>query len=101
MTERVIIVFWLAALLTLGGGCVTGKNTPHVATDLSTPKAAALTFLKAISEGDVETAQGACTGTEHERAAVGALSSLVTGLRDYDHAITSRFGMEAVQSDVQ
>ena len=101
MVKRVIIVLWLAALLISGGGCVVGKNDPHVASDLTTPKAAALTFLRGISEGDVDTAQAACIGTEQQRASVGALSSLITGLRDYDRAITAKFGVEAIQTDVQ
>jgi len=86
--------------LFLGTGCATAP-TVHVASDLSTPKSAALTFLKATAAGDVRTAKAACVGTPKEKEWVDAMSSFLTGLKAFDDAVVSRFGQEAVQADVQ
>jgi hypothetical protein len=98
--RRVIGV--LAGLLPAlaGGGC-SSSHAPRTPLDLSGPKAAALTFLRAISAGDVRTAQSACIGSNEEKASVGAMSTLISGLRAYDQAISTHFGLEAVQSDTQ
>src|SRR5690348_16346927 len=86
MTGRLIIGVFLALLLALAGGCRSSNPDPQVASDLTTPKAAALTFLHAISAGDVKTAKSASIGNDQEKAAVEALTTLVTGLRAYEHA---------------
>jgi len=101
MTQRPFIALGLALLLVFIGGCASHKPAPHVAADLTSPKAAALTFLRAISAGDVQTAKSACIGTEREKASVEALSTLITGLRAYDQAVNTRFGVEAAQTDAQ
>jgi len=104
MTNCPVIGLKLALLLALvggGGGCTSHQSAPQVASDLTSPKAAALTFLRAISAGDVRTAKSACMGTEQDKASVEALSSLITGLREYDQAVTGRFGVEAAQVDAQ
>jgi len=49
----------------------------------------------------MNTAKSACIGTKQQWAVVEGLSTLITGLRAYDHAVTSRFGLEAVQTDTQ
>jgi len=87
-------------LVIFAPGCAHGP-TVHVASDLSTPKTASLTFLRAIAAGDVRTAKAACIGTSQEKEWVDAMSSFLTGLRDFDEAVTHRFGQEAVQADVQ
>ena len=81
-------------------GCATGPKV-QVASDLSTPKSASLTFLHAIAAGDVRTAKAACIGTPKEKQWVDAMSSFLTGLRAFDNAIVTRFGLEAVQADTQ
>ena len=101
MAKQWIIVVLAGALLTLPGGCGLSRPSPHVSADLGSPKAAALTFLRAISAGDVETAKSASVGTKEEVAAVEAFSTLITGLREYDKALTSHFSTEAVQTDTQ
>ncbi|HEY8751689.1 MAG TPA: hypothetical protein VIM11_27160, partial [Tepidisphaeraceae bacterium] len=95
-----IIGVLAAPLLAVGSGC-SFSHGPTVPLDLSGPKPAAITFLHAISAGDLHTAQAACTGNKDEKAAVEALSTLITGLRNYDQAIAVRFGLEAVQADTQ
>jgi hypothetical protein len=101
MTGRLIIGIFLALLLAPAGGCRSSNPAPQVASDLTTPKAAALTFLHAISAGDVKTAKSASIGNDQEKAAVEALATLVTGLRDYERAITKHFGGQAAQSSTQ
>jgi len=101
MAGRLIIGVFLALLLALAGGCRSSNPAPEVASDLTTPKAAALTFLHAISAGDVKTAKSASIGNDQEKAAVEALTTLVTGLRAYEHAITKRFGGQAAQTATQ
>jgi hypothetical protein len=100
MTQRLIIGVFPLLLLGFAAGCTT-TPAPRVASDLTTPKSAALTFLSAISAGDVQTAKNACVGTDQEKAVVEALSTLITGLRAYDQAVTPRFGVEAAQADAQ
>jgi hypothetical protein len=100
MVQPTIIAVCTVLLLAFAGGC-TAAPPPRVASDLTTPKSAALTFLRAISAGDVETAKNACVGSEKEKSAVEALSTLITGLRAYDQAVTTHFGVEATQTDTQ
>jgi len=97
-TPRAALLFLI--LCTAGPGCASGPKV-QVASDLSTPKAASLTFLRAIAAGDVRTAKAACTGTPQEKKWVDAMSSFLTGLRSFDEAIVNRFGQEAVQADTQ
>ena len=87
-------------VLTLVVGCAE-QPKPHVRSDLSNPKAAALTFLTAISAGDTETARKASVGGDDDHVSIDGLSSLITGLQSYDQAIVKRFGNEAVPTDVQ
>src|SRR5690242_3413465 len=72
----------------------------HVASDLSGPKSAALTFLRAIAAGDARTAREASVGTPAQEDSVTAMVLLVNGLRHYDQALVARFGQEAVSADV-
>ena len=101
MNRPPIIGLALVLLLLHAGGCASQSSGPQVPSDLTNPKAATLTFLRAISAGDVHTAKSACIGTDEQKASVDALASLITGLRAYDQAITTHFGTEAAQIDAQ
>ena len=96
----------IALLVVLCGsalpGCASPDDAPtaRVTSDLSGPKPAALTFLRAIAAGDTRTAQQASVGTPEEKEWVVALAALVRGLRHYDQAILARFGTEAIPADV-
>lgn len=83
-------------------GCASSydASTARVASDLSGPKPAALTFLRAIAAGDTRTAQDASVGTPEEKEWVVAMATLVRGLRRYDQAILARYGNEAIPADV-
>jgi len=83
-------------------GCASQDDAPaaRVSSDLSAPKPAALTFLRAIAAGDAHTAQAASAGTPAQKECVVAMVSLVNGLRHYDQALLGRFGQEAVPADV-
>jgi hypothetical protein len=92
------------AMLLLMGWVSLGCNShppPHVAVDLSGPKPAAVSFFRAVSEGDVRTARDASIGTTKDKEWIDAMSSMVTGLRRYDEAILRRFGHQAAQTDSQ
>lgn len=83
-------------------GCASTEDAPaqRVASDLSGPKPAALTFLRAIAAGDARTAQNASIGTPADKEWAVALAALVRGLRRYDEALVARFGQEAIPADV-
>jgi hypothetical protein len=83
-------------------GCASTDDAPvaRVPSDLSGPKPAALTFLRAIAAGDARTAQDASLGTPDQKEWGVAMAALVRGLRRYDQAILARFGTEAVPTDV-
>src|SRR5579864_7511330 len=91
-------VFWTA--LALAMGCASHPQ-PHVTADLSAPKPAAVSFFRAVAEGDVRTARDASIGTRQDKEWIDVMSSLLTGLRRYDEAIVKRFGHEARQTDLQ
>jgi hypothetical protein len=84
----------------LAGGC-NSHPPPHVVADLSSPKPAAVSFFRAISEGDIRTARDASIGTAKDKEWIDAMSSMLTGLRRYDQAIIRRFGHQAAQTDSQ
>src|ERR1700722_10455935 len=84
--------------LLIMAGCGS-RNVVHVASDVSNPKSAALTFLRAMSAGDIRTAKAACIGNKQELAAVESFSSFITGLRAYDQAITKKFYRESIQAN--
>lgn len=94
----------VSAVLILGlglAGCAQDEPpVPRVASDLSGPKPAALTFLRAIAAGDDCTARDASLGTPAQKQWIVAMTSLVTGMRRYDRALLARFGQRAVSADV-
>ena len=87
-------------MLAVVTGC-SSHPPPHVVADLSGPKPAALTFFRAVAEGDVSTARQASIGTGQDKQWIDAMSSMLTGLKRYDEAVMKRFGSQAVQTDVQ
>ena len=100
MCARIALLVLLCGLAP--PGCASSDDAPRarVASDLSGPKPAALTFLRAIAAGDTRTAQDASVGTPEEKEWVVAMAALVRGLRHYDQAILGRFGTDAVPADV-
>lgn len=90
----------LFTLLMIGCAPQEPAPVPRVPSDLSGPKAAALTFLRAIAAGDARTAQEASIGTPAEKQWPAAVAELVAGLHRYDRAIVARFGAQATSADV-
>jgi hypothetical protein len=86
------------ALFAIGCGAKAAPN--RVTSDLSKPKAAALTFLNAIAQGDIKTAKAASIGTTQDKEWIDAIVTLITGLREYDNAMLLRFRNEAVSEDI-
>ena len=69
-----------------------GKLTPL---KLDEPKDAALTFVRAIGEGDPETARAASLGSDRDKRWVLATANMVNGLRAFDAAMLDHFGPAA------
>lgn len=94
--------WFCAAALLLGWltGCASQPPRARTPVDLSTPKAAAATFLQAIAQGDARTARQASMGTEQQKQWIDAMVGFVDGLRSYDKALIKRFGREAIPTDV-
>ena len=96
-------MLWLPALLLLSASCMptfppAGKIVPL---KLDDEKSAALTFVRAIGEGDVSTARAASLGSEQQKAWVVAMASMVNGLRSFDTAMIARFGPAASGTHMQ
>lgn len=75
----------------LGGGCQTVSPVPARA-DLSTPKSAALSYLRAVQYQDVKTARAVSIGTLEEKSWIDSLCTMLDGMRRYDAALTAKFG---------
>jgi|SRR5665213_1221253 len=86
LTPR-LIKFALLPLLVCG--C---ENRPPAGADLSTPKSAALVYLKAIQRGDAATAKKVSFGTPEQKGWVDALAIMVDGMRSFDNALYAKFG---------
>jgi hypothetical protein len=71
--------------------CGCGKKKPS-AFDLSTPQAAAMTFVRAIEAGDADTARRAAIAGGIEWDMVDALAHATTGMRKLRASATRRFG---------
>ncbi|HET6249709.1 MAG TPA: hypothetical protein VFE47_18615 [Tepidisphaeraceae bacterium] len=86
------LLLGIALLLSLlSPGCTNIFPAP-VKVDLTTPKSAALAYLKAIQAGDVRTARAACFGTPEQLQWVDARATLVAGMRQFDNALYAKFG---------
>lgn len=93
--------FAVAAALAVAvvNGCGTSGGG-RVQSDLSGPKPAALTFLRAIEQGDAQTARNASVGSPQDKEWIDAMAALVKGLKAYDRALLARFGPQAASVDV-
>jgi hypothetical protein len=65
------------------------------AADLSEPKAAALTFVKAMADHDFATLRNASVGNDEERQRVEAMSDLMAAQRKFADAAAAKFGDSA------
>lgn len=72
-------------------GCAT-LDKPPARADLSSPKAAALTYLKAIQYEDVKMARAISIGTLEQKSWIDAYVAMLDGMRRYDTALTAKFG---------
>jgi hypothetical protein len=88
------------AALMLTAGCVH-EPMPHVDIDLSSPKSAAVSYLRAMSAGDLDSLKASTLGTDQQRKAAEAYSLMLRGLRQYDQAIMSHFRADAVRDDIE
>jgi hypothetical protein len=91
---------WITFLaLLLLGGCAH-EPMPHVAIDLSSPKSAAVSYLRAMSAGDLDSLKACTFGTDDQRKPAIAYATMIRGMRRYDQAIVSHFGSDAIRDDV-
>ena len=88
------------ALFLLLTGCSTHGDSLPPGADLTTPKAAASVFYRAIARADARTAKSASWGTEDDKKWIDGMTALISGLRSYDSAIVSRFGGQATTADI-
>jgi hypothetical protein len=65
---------------------------------LDEPKDAALSFVRAIGMGDVETAKAASLGTDRQKRWAIDTADMVNGLRAFDDAMNARFGLAAAST---
>lgn len=68
--------------------------------ELSQPHQALMTYLDAISKGNAAKARAASIGTEQDKRWIDAITALITGLRSYDDALVTRFGRQALTTDI-
>lgn len=68
--------------------------------ELSTPQTALMTYLNAIAQGNDAKARAASIGTEQDKRWIDGMTSLISGVRSYDQALTARFGQKAVTTDI-
>jgi hypothetical protein len=88
------------ALILLLTGCATHGDSLPPGADLTTPKAAASAFYRAIARADARTAKSASWGTEEDKKWIDGMTALISGLRSYDSAIVSRFSGQATTADI-
>ncbi len=85
----------LATCVAVGGCAHDAPRRRSVPLNLSTPKDAALTFVRAIGQGDAATAKAASLGTDAQKHWIDAVAGLIDGLRRLDEALLGRFGQAA------
>lgn len=61
------------------------------AADLSEPKAAALTFVKALADHDLATVRNASVGNDEDRGRVEAMSDLIAAQKKFSDAVNAKF----------
>ncbi|HWE96564.1 MAG TPA: hypothetical protein VG269_21570 [Tepidisphaeraceae bacterium] len=92
------ILLITAPLLCCGCESLTRGRAQKV--DLSTPKSAALDYLKAVQRGDAATAKAASMGTAEQLRWVDGLAGMVGGMRKFDAALFAKFGPVIGQAHV-
>lgn len=98
-TNRLAALLMLLVLLE-GAGCAH-EPMPHVTIDLSTPKSAAVSYLRAMSAGDLDALKASTAGTDAQRKPAEAYAAMISGMRRYDKAIVTHFGNDAMRDDVE
>jgi len=93
-------VLMLGAFLVGAAGCAH-EPMPHVAIDLSSPKSAAVSYLRAMSVGDLDSLKASTVGTAEQRKPAAAYATMIRGMRRYEHAIVTHFGNDAMRDDVE
>ncbi|MDB5292058.1 MAG: hypothetical protein JWL69_3299 [Phycisphaerales bacterium] len=99
-TKRLIPIQLLLLLPLLCCGCDSLMGGRAQKVDLSTPKSAALDYVKAIQRGDATTAKAASTGTGEQMRWVDGLAGMVDGMRKFDEAMFAKFGKVIDQAHV-
>jgi hypothetical protein len=59
-----------------------------------------MAFLNSVARCDVAAAKAESLGTDQDKQWIDGMASLVGGLREYDQALVSRFGRQAIPIDV-
>jgi len=95
--KRPCTTLWLLSMLIVIASCMPGFPPAGklVPLKLDEPKDAALTFVRAIGAGDVETAKAASLGTDRQKRWAIDTASMVNGLRAFDNAMNKHFGLQA------
>lgn len=98
IAARGALLLLLISIASSGGCADFGRPAAHL--DLSTPKSAALEYLRAVQRGDARTAHAASVGADTERGWVDGLVTLVAGMRQFDDALYQKFGKGINQAHV-
>jgi len=91
MSRRYLCLIVLVIGIVLPPGCKKAPTGP----DLSNPKAAAITFAKAMEEGDVETAKNSAIAGGMEVDLVVSMTKATAALRKLGAACRAKFGDSA------
>ncbi len=89
---------WLLSLV-LVVGCLQ-LDTPPAHVDLSTPKSAALAYVRAIQRADGGIARGVAVGSADQKQWIDALVAMVDGMRRFDNSLYAKFGRISSQVHV-
>jgi hypothetical protein len=91
----------ICAISLANAGCANQPPAqPTTPLNLSTPADAAMTFVRAIGQGDAASAKAASLGTEQQKYWVVALAGMIDGLRQVDRALLKHFGAAAERIDI-
>jgi hypothetical protein len=92
-SEKTIVTYALLAGMFLAGGCKKKQEIPYP--DLSTPRAAAVTFVRAMENDDVKTAQDAAVAGGMEVDFVDATAHYTYAVKQLLKRTRAKFGEEA------
>ena len=90
----------VAAAALLGSMTGAAVAAEKVAVDLTSPKASATTFLKALGAGDVEAAKAASSGAPEHVKYLEAITSMFSGLSRYEQATKKAFPQDGNSTTV-